>query len=200
MSKTVKNFINIEENMISPSKTEDTINFAEPLAITDDSRQWNMTKYDIDSLDISLYDGVVTVNHGQEISDVVGKVVNLRKDKFGKKVLIDGIKFALNSNPIAVLAKNLMQDGFVSGVSIETLGGDPDNDGVWHNHALCGLSIVAHPNNRNAYAVISNSIEEAKRYGLKTNKLESLINDNVSDTTKRVSLRLNAIIDKMETN
>lgn len=151
---------------------DDTILFAEPLAITDDSFQWNNTRYDIQSLDISTYDGLVTADHGSNLKDVIGKVINLRKEK--NKVLIDGIKFAVRENPIAILAKNLMSSGFVTGVSIETMGGDPDNTNTWRNHQLCGLSVVAHPNNRNAYAVIANSINESRAAGLDTNELENL--------------------------
>ena len=152
MEKKNENFITLEKNSIKQGGEDDIVNFAEPLAITDDSRQWNMTCYDINTLDISDYDGVVTANHGQEISDVIGKVVNLRKN--GNKVLIDGIKFAVKENPLAVLAKNLMLGGFVSGVSIETIGGDPDNEGICHNHRVWGWWIVAHPNSLKAYAVI----------------------------------------------
>ena len=185
MEKKTENFIEIEKNSVTQGKETNVVEFAEPLAITDDSRQWNMTCYDINTLDISDYDGVVTANHGQEISDVIGKVVNLRKN--GNKVLIDGIKFAVNENPLAVLAKNLMLGGFVSGVSIETIGGDPDSEGIWHNHRLCGLSVVAHPNNLHAYAVISNSINEAKSYGLKTDRIEKLINNGVKNKVQRTS-------------
>ena len=169
--KTTNLLTEFEANSLQ-TEGEDVINFARPLAITDDSRQWNMTKYDIDSLDISTYDGTVTADHGQTISDVIGKVVNLRKE--GNKVLIDGIKFAIKENPLAVLAKNLMKGGFVTGVSIETIGEDADDTLTWKNHKLAGLSIVAHPNNRNAYAIIANSIQEAKEYGLQTNNLELL--------------------------
>lgn len=197
MEKKIENFITIEKNSVSAGKEEDVVNFAEPLAITDDSRQWNMTCYDINTLDISDFDGVVTANHGQNIEDVIGKVVNLRKK--GNKILIDGIKFAIKENPLAVLAKNLLLGGFVTGFSIETIGGDPDNDGVWHNHRLCGLSQVARPNNQNAYAVISNSINEAKNYGLKTDKLERLV-ENKNDVIKVVknnSIRLDKIINNL---
>ena len=92
-----------------------------------------------------------------------------------------------------------MLGGFVSGVSIETIGGDPDSEGIWHNHRLCGLSVVAHPNNLNAYAVISNSINEAKNYGLKTDKLEKLV-ENKNDVIKVVknnSIRLDKIINNL---
>ena len=75
MEKKNENFITLEKNSIKQGGEDDIVNFAEPLAITDDSRQWNMTCYDINTLDISDYDGVVTANHGQEISDVIGKVV-----------------------------------------------------------------------------------------------------------------------------
>lgn len=189
--KKIENFIDIRNNSIE-AKTKDTIKFAEPLAITDDSRQWNMTKYDVKSLDIASYDGVVTADHGQDISNVVGKVINLRKDNH--RVLIDGIKFAIDSNPVAVLAKNLMKDGFVSGVSIETIGDGPDETGTWINHKLCGLSIVAHPNNKNAYAVIANSIAEAKTYGLNTRPMEKIVNNSISETIKSNSKRLDKII------
>lgn len=162
----------VELNSIKESNDDSVVSFAEPLAITDDSRQWNMTKYDISTLDIESYDGTVTADHGNKITDVIGKVINLRKN--GNQVLIDGIKFAVKENPVAILAKNLMKGGFVTGVSIETIGGDPAPDGTWLNHSLCGLSVVAHPNNKNAYAVIANSIEEARQYGLRTNSLEEL--------------------------
>ncbi len=178
-----------------------SITFAEPLAITDDSRQWNNTRYDIASLDINQYDGTVTADHGQKLSDVIGKVSNLRKE--GNKVLIDGIKFAVKENPLAILAKNLMKGGFVTGVSIETIGEDPDDTLTWKNHALCGLSVVAHPNNKNAYAVVSNSIVEAKSLGLRTdtilNAFENATDTNAkfTDTMKRVSKTTNSILSKL---
>lgn len=175
MSKTFKNVAKIAVK--NARETDNgTITFAEPLAITDDSRQWNNTRYDIDSLDITPYDGTVTADHGQKISDVIGKIVNLRKE--GNKILIDGIRFAVNENPLAVLAKNLMKGGFVTGVSIETIGDDPDDTLTWKNHALCGLSVVAHPNNKNAYAVISNSVAEAKSYGLKVDAILNALEEN----------------------
>lgn len=175
MSKTFKNTAKIS---VQNAREEEngSIFFAEPLAITDDSRQWNNTRYDIASLDINQYDGTVTADHGQKLSDVIGKVTNLRKE--GNKVLIDGIKFAVKENPLAVLAKNLMKGGFVTGVSIETIGEDPDDTLTWKNHALCGLSVVAHPNNKNAYAVISNSVAEAKSYGLKVDAILNAFEEN----------------------
>lgn len=192
MVKTFKNIAKI--TVTNARETADgVVSFAEPLAITDDSRQWNNTRYDIDSLDIATYDGTVTADHGQKISDVIGKVINLRKD--GNKVLIDGIKFAVNENPLAVLTKNLMKGGFVTGVSIETIGDDPDNTLTWRNHALCGLSVVAHPNNKNAYAVVSNSIAEAKTYGFND---EQILNElSLNDRVLNLLVATDKIINKL---
>lgn len=189
--KTFKNTMPIRvEN--ARETDEGTLNFATPLAITDDSRQWNQTCYDIETLNTETYDGTVTADHGQKISDVIGKVINLRKE--GNKVLIDGIRFAVKENPLAVLAKNLMKGGFCTGVSIETMGADPDQDLVWQNHSLCGLSIVAHPNNRNAYAVVSNSIAEAKKLGWSEAEANSIARVDMKD----VKLRLNEVIARFD--
>ena len=46
---------------------------------------------------------------------------------------------------------------------------------IWKNHVLCGLSLVSHPNSKECYAVISNSIDEAKSYGLDTSKITNEI-------------------------
>lgn len=182
--KTFKNQVNIKvEN--SRETENGVVSFAEPLAITDDSRQWNNTRYDISSLNLEAYDGVVTADHGDKISDVIGRVVNLRKKD--NKVLVDGIKFAVNENPLAVLAKNLMKGGFVTGVSIETIGEDPDDTLTWKNHSLCGLSVVAHPNNKNAYAVIQNSREEAILNGIDTAAVDEAYKEVLTPHEKRVN-------------
>ena len=171
----------------SREDSDGTIMFAQPLAITDNSLQWNNTRYDIDTLDITTWDGVITADHGQKLSDVIGKAINLRKDN--NRVLIDGIKYAVKENPVAVLAKNLMKGGFCTGVSIETMGGDPDDNMVWKNHKLCGMSQVVHPNNLSAYAVV-NAINEARRNGLDTTEIETYqpsLNDRLDAIIKNLS-------------
>lgn len=182
--KTFKNQVKIQVK--NSRETENgTISFAEPLAITDDSRQWNNTRYDINTLNLTEYDGVVTADHGDKISDVIGQVINLRKD--GNKVLVDGIRFAVNENPLAVLAKNLMKGGFVTGVSIETIGEDPDDTLTWNNHSLCGLSVVAHPNNKHAYAVVANSRAEAVKNGIQAEAVDKAFEEVVTPHEKRVN-------------
>lgn len=182
--KTFKNQVKIQVK--NSRETENgTISFAEPLAITDDSRQWNNTRYDINTLNLAEYDGVVTADHGDKISDVIGQVINLRKE--GNKVLVDGIRFAVKENPLAVLAKNLMKGGFVTGVSIETIGEDPDDTLTWNNHSLCGLSVVAHPNNKHAYAVVANSREEAVKNGIDAGVVEKAYKEVESAHEKRIN-------------
>ena len=197
MTKSFKNIAKI--SVQNARETENgVVSFAEPLAITDDSRQWNNTRYNIESLDISTYDGTVTADHGQKISDVIGKIINLRKD--GNKVVIDGIKFAVNENPLAVLAKNLMKAGFVTGVSIETIGEDPDETLTWNNHALCGLSVVAHPNNKNAYAVVANSITEAQALGFKEEEMQELNQLSAQERVANLHEMTDAILNKLTLN
>ncbi len=172
--KTIKTNVKINSRDIS-AQDDSTIRFNQPLAITDNSTQWNGTQYDIDSLDMNYFDGIVSANHGQNIQDAIGKVVGLKK--VGNKIIIEGIKYATKINPIAQLAYNLMKEGFVTGVSIETVGPDPDSNLTWKNHKLSGLSQVLHPNNTNAYAVVSNSINQARKNGLDITELEGIKQD-----------------------
>lgn len=169
--------------------------FDEPLQIVGtNERQWNGTIYDLNSTDVTQWDGIITQNHESKLADVIGKAIGLTKNKQG--VFIRGIKYATNITPVAVLAKNLLLEGFAPGFSCETLGPDPDENGVWKNHALCGLSQVVHPNDKMAYAVVTNSLEEAEENGLDTsslkNEVESWKNDlEITINSNEDSKRLN---------
>lgn len=146
------------------SVDESIVMFSEPLYIVGTrTRQWNGTLYDLETTDISQWDGTVTADHSDKLKDVIGKAIDLRKREDG--ITISGIKYAIKENPLAILAKNLLLGGFATGFSCETIGPDPDDEGIWHNHSLCGLSQVSHPNDKLAYAVVSNSIKEAKQLG-----------------------------------
>lgn len=146
--------------------------FDEPLQIVGtNERQWNGTVYDLNTTDVSQWDGIITQNHDSKLTDVIGKAIGLTKNKQG--IFIRGIKYATEINPVAVLAKNLLTHGFAPGFSCETLGPDPDENGIWKNHAVCGLSQVVHPNDKMAYAVVTNSLEEAEESGLDTSSLKN---------------------------
>lgn len=173
--------------------------FDEPLQIVGtNERQWNGTVYDLNSTDAAQWDGIITQNHDSKLTDVIGKAIGLFKNKQG--IFIRGIKYATEINPVAVLAKNLLTHGFAPGFSCETLGPDPDENGIWHNHVVCGLSQVVHPNDKMAYAVVSNSLDEAEKAGFDTTNLRKEMNsvfEPWNETFKKVN---NGLEDKNQEN
>lgn len=152
------------------------ITFPNKLTITDDSVQKNGTRYDIESMDLSEYRGQITADHVDMIQAVIGEAINTVKQ--GSRVVIDGIRFAINANPLALVAYNLMREGFVKDVSIETYGDPADSDGVYRNAKLVGLSTVVVGNNSSATVnnLVRNSIKQAKENGLDVDALESVYN------------------------
>ena len=196
--RKVTNKITFNSKKIQPVN-DDTVMFAEPLQIVGTTdRQWNGTIYDYDTLNTDSFDGTITADHSQEISGVIGKAIGLHKDPSNKRVLMDGIRFAVKENPLARLARDLMRGGFLSGFSCETMGDDPDEQGVWHNHSLCGLSLVVHPNDKNAYAVIANSLDKSRRDGLDTSRLEKQLKNKDNDNQRLT--RLDNIAADLHTN
>lgn len=151
---------------------EGILSFDQGVVITDNSVQRNGTSYDIDSLDLSEYDGKLTADHVDKLESVIGKVEGVEKK--GNAVIIKKIKFAVKENPLARLAYNLFKGGFISNFSTETIGPKPDDDGVYRNSVLVGLSAVVLGNNKNAkyQAVVQNSINEALKDGLDVNALQ----------------------------
>lgn len=148
------------------------IRFPNKLVITDDSEQRNRTRYDIPSMDLSEYKGQITADHTDMLGSIIGKVEGLRKT--GNKVVIDAIRYAVNENPLARLAYDLLKGGFSNNFSIETYGSLPDDEGVYRNAKLIGLSQVVVGNNRNATLnnVVLNSIRQSKEDGLDVSELE----------------------------
>ena len=48
--------------------------FDEPLQIVGtNERQWNGTVYDLNSTDVTQWDGIITQNHDSKLTDVIGK-------------------------------------------------------------------------------------------------------------------------------
>ena len=160
------------------------IRFPNGLVITDDSTQKNGTRYDTETLDIySEYKGQVTADHVDSVQTLIGQVSGLAKR--GSKVVVDSIRYAVKENPLALLAYNLMKGGFLKDVSIETYGPPPDDDGIYRDAKLVGLSTVVVGNNNNASInqIARNSIEQAQEQGMDTKELESIIKkeDNMAD-------------------
>lgn len=174
MDKSNKYQFSIDKNSFADNG-EGVISFPHGLTITDDTEQRNGTKYDIPSMDISEYDGKLTANHSSDIQEIVGRSYGLKKKK-GKKVTVDGIKFAVKESALANFTYNMMKGGYITDFSIETYGPWPDEEGVYHDAKLVGLSTVVVGNNKSAKmnALALNSIEQAHKDGLDTSTVEKL--------------------------
>lgn len=173
---------------------EGVVRFKKPLTITDDTEQLNGTRYDIESMDISEYDGMLTANHSMNIQEIIGKTFGIKKNK--NKVTIDGIKFALKENALARFAYNMMLGGFLTDFSIETIGPWPDDDGIYFNSKLVGLSAVVTGNNKSASVneLVKNSIKQAKSDGLDTSKLEDELGlDNINNKHDNSSMKFKTV-------
>lgn len=157
------------------------ITFPGGLTITDDSVQRNGTRYDIASMDVSQYGGQLTADHVDSMGTLIGKVQGVAKQ--GNKVVVSAIQYAVTANAYAKLAYDLLVGGFSNSFSIETMGPYPDQqDPVYYNAELCGLSQVVLPNNYNAKLnqfneIVHNSLERSKSDGLDTTGVEKFLNE-----------------------
>lgn len=187
---TLKNHIGalIKKNsIVVDEENPGVIHVKGGLTLTDDSVQHNGTKYDIKSLDISEYDGRLFADHGDmwngyTLEKRIGTLINVHKK--GKKVIADGIEYAVNANPLALLAYNMTKDGFLRDFSIGTTGPYPEeDDNTYKNHSIFEVSQVGIANNKNAKlnAVAVNSIEQAKQNGMDTTQLEEALHLNDVD-------------------
>lgn len=152
------------------------ISFPAGLTITDDSIMRSGTRYDIDSLDITQYQGQLTADHVDSLSTLIGKVIGTVKE--GNRVAVQGIKYAVKENPMARLAYDLLVGGFSNSFSIETIGPWPnEEDRTYYAHELVGLSQVVVPNNYNAKTnqfneIVHNSLERSQQDGLDVTGIE----------------------------
>lgn len=172
------------------------ISFPQGLTITDDSVMRSGTRYDIGSLDITKYQGQLTADHMDSLGTLIGKVIGTVKE--GNRVAVQGIKYAVKQNPYARLAYDLLVGGFSNSFSIETIGGWPDQqDPVYRDHELVGLSQVVVPNNYNAKVnqfneIVHNSLERSQQDGLDITGVEEAIYSSVelksSDPVKEESM------------
>jgi len=172
MSKYTQTF-SIDTNTIVDDGT-DTVSFTNSLTITDDSTQWNDTRYDIPSMKLDAYKDNLTANHSNDIQEIIGKTFGVKKQ--GNKVTIDGIKFATKESALAQFSYDMIKGGFLTDFSIETVGPPPDDDGVYHDAELVGLSAVVMGNNKSAAIneVALNSVKKAQKNGLDTSSVEKV--------------------------
>lgn len=184
--KTEQLFVTVDKNSLV-DEGNGTVRFKNGLVITDNSEQRNGTKYDIGSMDLAEYKGVLTADHRSSIESIIGKVVGTRKVA-SRKVVIDAIQFAIKENALARFAKDMLTGGFATDFSIETFGPYPDDEGVYHNSKLIGLSLVVTGNNRSATLnevnkLALNTIAESKELGLDTSLIEKEVLHSDSESS-----------------
>lgn len=163
--------LQIEKNSFV-DEGDGVVSFPKGLVITDNSEQRNGTRYDIKSMDLSEYNGHLTADHVDMLNYIIGKVSGVTKK--ANKIVIDQIKFAVKESALGRLSYDLLRGGFLTDFSIETYGSAPDEEGVYKESKLIGLSAVVVGNNRSAQVneLVHNSIEKSKEDGLDTEDLE----------------------------
>ena len=161
----VKNQVEVTKNSYN-DEGEGIVSFPNGLCISDNNVQRNGTRYDIDTLDISKYQGQLTADHEDKLKNIIGRVEGVSK-KDGR-LTINKIIYAVKQNPYARLAYDLLVGGFSNAFSTETVGPSAnDMDGTLYNHELVGLSQVVCPNNYSAVInTVRNSLEKSKQDGL----------------------------------
>ena len=189
MKNKVTNQLNVQvERSSFIDEGDGVVSFPGGLTITDNTEQRNRTRYDIDSMDVNRYGGQLTGDHEDKLSSLIGEVIGVSKD--GYRVAIDKIRYAINENPYARLAYDLLVGGFSKNFSIETIGTQPDENGVYWDAELVGLSQVVTQNNYNASLnqLVHNSLERSKENGLDVEGIEDkILGDHaeaVADKTK----------------
>lgn len=185
-----KNQIKVVENSYK-DEGEGVVSFPNGLTISDNQVQRNGTTYDIDSLDVTRYNGQLTADHDDKLASIIGRVEGLEK-KDGR-LYVNKIVYAVKQNPLARLAYDLLLGGFSNAFSTETIGSPASQEnGLLKNHELVGLSQVVCPNNYSAIAnTVHNSLSKAKEDGLDVTEVEKLFNNfkettTVSDLAKEV--------------
>ena len=189
MEKTVTNQLNISIPQNSfVDEGDGVVSFPNGLTITDGTVQRNGTRYDINTLDVTRYGNQLTGDHKDELGNLIGETIGVVKSE--GKVIVNKIRYAINENPYARLAYNLLIGGFSKNFSTETIGPAPDMEtGVYYNAELVGLSQVVTQNNYNAHInqVVHNSLEQSKADGLDVEHnalLQKVVNDIETSTAK----------------
>ena len=193
---TVKNQIEVTKNSYHDDG-EGVVSFPNGLCISDNNVQRNGTRYDIDSLDISKYQGQLTADHEDKLKNIIGRVEGVSK-KDGR-LTVNKIVYAVKQNPYARLAYDLLVGGFSNAFSTETVGPTAnDVDGTLYNHELVGLSQVVCPNNYSAIVnTVRNSLEKAKADGLDISEVEEKLL-NVEKETNDMDEESKEVVEKVE--
>ena len=194
--------MNIVKNQVEVTKNsyhddgEGVVSFPNGLCISDNNVQRNGTRYDIDTLDISKYQGQLTADHEDKLKNIIGRVEGVEK-KDGR-LTVNKITYAVKQNPYARLAYDLLVGGFSNAFSTETVGPSAnDMDGTLYNHELVGLSQVVCPNNYSAVInTVRNSLEKAKNDGLDVSGIEEELLESKEENTMDEDSKKPEVVDE----
>jgi hypothetical protein len=178
----------VEKNSFS-DEGDGVIKFNKGQTIIDGTEMWNGARYDIKTMDISQYKNLLTADHSMSITEIIGEVFGVSKGR--NRVSIDGIRFAVKQNALARFAYDMMLGGFLKDFSIESTGPWPDEEGIYRDSKLVGLSAVVVGNNKSAtinspafQEFAMNSIKHSKEQGLDTALVEKVYLDHNFNPSK----------------
>lgn len=164
------------------------IEFPQGMVIIDGAELRNGYKYDMESMDISEYQGQVTADHDDKLEKIIAGVEGVEKQ--GSRVIVRAINYLVNESALGRLAYDLARNSKVpTNFSVETYGPWPDNsDDTYYKAKLIGLSQVVVGNSRSAVlnAVVKNSLEESEKAGLDIEDLKPLL-----ETKEEIEKELN---------
>lgn len=180
-----KSTFQLEENSFVADDDNCILNFPMGQVVSDDTAQRNGTSYDIQSMDLAEFNGSVTADHEGTLGSIIAKT-KLRKRE--NQVVMDSLQFATKENPLAQVAYDLYKGGYARDFSIETYGAPPDENGVYMNSKLCGLSGVVTGNNKSATmnAQIANSLAIARKNGLEITEAEKTLDVEAAEEPEEV--------------
>ena len=186
MSKSQKHTtgLSLEKNAFV-DKGDGRIEFPQGMVIIDEKDLRNGYKYDMESMDISEYQGQVTADHVDKLENIIAGVEGVEKQ--GSRVIVRAINYLVNESALGRLAYDLAKNPKVpTNFSVETYGPYPDNsDDTYYKAKLIGLSQVVVGNSKSAVlnSLIKNSLEESEKAGLDIEDLKPLI-DETDETNK----------------
>lgn len=171
------------KQLITISQAEYDSEWTFEVVMTDESYDRHGEVLKADGLDYGNFmkNPVLVADHKYDIDHIIGKVTSIDFDESGKRWIAKGV-FS-KSNPRAILAKDLYNEGMLKAVSVGLIPQYyEDNDTVkyWE---LLELSFVAVPANPNAISTEGKGLlQKGIEFGLvvKTNEvIEEVIEDTI---------------------
>lgn len=192
MKDLIKHQIVLDHSNIESAESETgLITFKKPVVVSNDTEHWNGRKYDVPTMDVSKFTGKLFSDHWYGWTDVLGKVIGLKKN--GKDLTIGGLHFAVDSSAWAILAFDMVRNGWVTDLSVGVQPEDWDDrmarkhddgddfDAALEKYAtLVEISLVGIGNNpdakiQSAQELVANSLAHSRKAGLSTDGLAAIL-------------------------